>query len=239
MGKWSYRSYPNEKGERFAARQVWHKKETSENVINFWHMTPAHTFLYTFKPTEKYNGSSEWSEKLCQDLLAELRSPKPSMTVVRYAMDGQQVFSDMAGKVMPKPPEAPKPVPQPDPMAKELREQRRKEHEERVQKAKDKKSNSKKRRQIEAAKTKEPAPFILFGTHDTGGSKEYAWQLTPDKPKRQGIVPGDRVLVWTKYGFDTVTVTRIEPAEGKKQPAARVKKKLFPADMERTDEENV
>lgn len=239
MGQWNYRSFPNEAGERFAARQTWHTKANSENVINFWHITPSHTFLYTFKPNKLYNRKVVWSEDLCQQLLKELRSPKPSVFVVRYAMDGQQVFSDMEGKFIPKTPKAPTPQPQPDPKAKELREQRRKEHEERLKEAQGRKAVSSKRRKIEDAKTQDKAPFILYGKHNAGGSKEYAWQLTPDKPKRQGIVPGDRVLVWTKYGFKQITVTRIEPAEGKEQPKARVKKKLFPADMERTDEENV
>lgn len=50
--------------------------------------------------------------------------------------------------------------------------------------------------------------------------------MTPDKPKRQGIAPGDTVVVWTKNGYKTVVVTRIEAAEDGPQPAARVKKKI-------------
>ncbi len=216
MGQWYYRTYPTETGERFAALQKWHTKANSENIINFWHITPEHTYLFTIKPNKRFNRKVKWSEELCRELLGELRSPKPDVFVVRYVVDDTVVFSDINGKSFPKPLKAP----QAPPVSQKA---------ERKQMPKQEQKKLKKRTAIEKVKGQEPAPYILYGTHSKEG-KEYAWKLTPDKPKRQGIVPGDRVLVWTKNGFTQVWVTRIEEAGDQEQPAARVKKKLAPGE---------
>lgn len=217
MGLWYYRTYPSETGERFAALQKWHTRANSENIINFWHITPEHTYLFTIKPNKRFNRRSKWSEELCRELLGELRSPKPDVFVVRYVVDDTVLFSDLQGQCFPKPPKAP----QAPPASK--KEERKKQHEQEQKKLKN-------RSEIEEEKCQEPAPYILYGTHAKDG-KEYAWRLTPDKPKRQGIVPGDRVLVWTKKGFAQAWVTRIEEAGDQEQPAARVKKKLAPGEQ--------
>lgn len=203
MGEWKYRSYPDENGVRFAARQHWNDQDPGSG-INFWHITPEHTYLFTFKPDERFNRFAEWNEALCELLLKELRLPKPSLQLVRYAVDGKAVFYNSNLRSLPKTPPAPK------------KPQHKKRHAGKLRKF---------RATIEAEKAKVPAPYILYGKHE-GQGKEYAWQLTPDKPKRQGIQPGDLVLVWTSYGFKTALTTRIEPSEGKPQPKARVKCKL-------------
>lgn len=227
MGQWYYRTYPTETGERFAALQTWHTKANSENIINFWHITPEHTYLFTIKPNKRFNRKAKWSEDLCRELLGELRSPKPDVFVVRYVVDDTVLFSDLQGKCFPKPPKAPQIPPElKEDLTKEERKQRREAAALAAQERKAKKLN---RPQIEEAKCQEPAPYILYGTHQKNG-KEYSWRLTPDKPKRQGIVPGDRVLVWTNKGFTQVWVTRIEEAGDREQPTARVKKKLAPGE---------
>lgn len=168
----------------------------SGDYIDFWHITGKQTFLYTFSPSEKFHQKRKWSEDLCLELLEDLRKPKPSCQVQRFAVNDQLVFvSDPSfNSSIPRIPR--------------------------------KVDRSRNRAAIEEYFSQQPAPFILYGTHEKGG-KEYAWKLTPDKPKRQGINPGDWVVVWTKQGFTTVRTSRIEPSEGKEQPKYRVKKKLY------------
>lgn len=205
MGEWKYRSYPDENGVRFAARQHWNDWDPGSG-INFWHITPEHTYFFTFKPDERFNRHAEWNEAFCERLLTELRLPKPSLQLVRYAVDEKAVFYNSNLWRIPKTPPAP-------------------------QTAQQQKQNNRKTRAFRAAIEEEkgnaPAPYILYGKHE-GLGKEYAWRLTPDKPKRQGIQPGDLVLVWTSYGFRSVIVTRVEPSDGQPQPKYRVKKKLAP-----------
>lgn len=78
---------------------------------------------------------------------------------------------------------------------------------------------------IEAIKSKESAPFVLYGTFPNN-KKEYAWKLNPDKPKRQGLQPDDIAVVWANGSCRRVKVTRIEPADGLPEPTARVLKKV-------------
>lgn len=205
MGEWKYRSYPDKHGVRFAARQHWSDRDPGSG-INFWHITPEHTYLFTFKPDERFNRHAEWSETLCEQLLKELRHPKPSLQLVRYVIDGKAVFYNSNLRCLPKTPPTPK----------------KPQH---IRRCTGKSRNF--RATIETEKAKMPAPYILYGKHEDGG-KEYAWSLTPDKPKRQDIQPGDLVLVWTSYGFRSVVVTRVEPSDGQPQPKYRVKKKLAP-----------
>lgn len=205
MGEWKYRSYPDERGVRFAAKQHWNEHDPGVG-INFWHITPKHTYLFTFRPDDRFNRYAAWDESFCEQLLNELRLPKPSLQLVRYAVDDKVVFYNCNLWRIPQTPPAPK-LPQ-------------------YQKQNKEKTRASRAR-IEAEKSKIPAPFILYGKHD-GRGKEYAWQLTPDKPKRQDIQPGDRVLVWTSYGFRSVIVTRVELSDGQLQPKYRVKKKLAP-----------
>ena len=215
--KWIRRTFPNGDGERFAVAPTRNRKKNG-TVINFWHVTPSHTYLYTFMANKTYHKRRVWTEELYRELEADLRSPQPSVKVLRFAVDEKVIFSEDGHEQAPKAPEAPK---RPDGWEMHLqREERKKEHDQ---------ERKKKRAEIEAEKSQEPAPYILYGTHSKDG-KEYAWRLTPDKPKRQGIVPGDRVLVWTKKGFTQAWVTRIEEAGDQEQPAARVKKKLAPGE---------
>lgn len=108
MKKWYYRTYLNEQGERFAVMQTWGFNGDTENIINFWHITPQHTYLYTIKPNKVYNRKVQWSEDLCRQLLNEIKMPKPLTVVVRYVVDGQQIFSDVKRAEVPKEPKAPK-----------------------------------------------------------------------------------------------------------------------------------
>ena len=48
----------------------------------------------------------------------------------------------------------------------------------------------------------------VFGCH-SGNKKEYVWRL-PKKVKADNIVVGSNVLVQTRFGVKTITVTRIE-----------------------------
>ncbi|MGN1026597.1 MAG: hypothetical protein ACI4P4_09350 [Faecousia sp.] len=210
MGEWKYCSSPDVNGVRYAARQHWDCQDPG-SWINFWHITPEHTYLYTFIPNETYNRHAEWNEAFCKSLEKVLGMSNPIIPIIRYAVDGKVMFCTYNLGSIPHPPSTPK---------KPLEKQRER-------------GSQMRRTEIESAKSRTPAPYILYAKHKDGG-KEYAWQLTPDKPKRQDILPGDRVLVWTHNGFQKVTVTRIEPAVGREQPCCRVKKKLAPGNGRKT-----
>ena len=79
----------------------------------------------------------------------------------------------------------------------------------------------------EARLGERPAPFVLYGKIG-GRGKEYCWWLDPNKPKRQGIAPKDRVRVWAQNKSAPVRVTRVEPAEATPdRPTARVLNKIL------------
>lgn len=213
--KWIKRTFPDENGERFV---LTHTRGTGSKGVghglNFWHVTPDHTYLFTFFPNETYHKKMNWTEDLFRELEANLRSPAPSVKVVRFAVDDMIIFSEKPyGGQAPKAPEAPE--------APEVWQKRtRKEKLTAAQKYL-------RRLDIERAKNAEPAPFVLYAVFKAGG-KEFAWNLTPDNPKRQGIEPGDEVLVWANDRFCKAIATRIEPADGSVIPTARVKRKLLP-----------
>lgn len=191
-----YRWENAETGELYVVARTWTKKGPGR-TLNLWHVMGKDTVLYTFSQNEKYNHKTNWTEELCRKLEADLRSQKPSLNVLRFAVNGKCIFAA-------------------DPS-----------YESNVPNV----PYEKTRAEHEAEKNAVPAPYILYGKHD-GLDVEFYWNLTPDKPKRQGIEPGDRVLVWTKKGFAAVTVTRIEKRDGRKKsqpvPTARVKKKMSP-----------
>lgn len=185
--------------ERFAVKPT----ATGKN-INFWHDDGQRLWLYTFVQNDKYSRHIIWTEKICRELLAELRKPTPGVTVVRFAIDGLLVFSDIETPAVPAMPKAPAPnqlkaTPWYTPSRKAEYEEKR---------------------------SSEPAPYILYGVFSRKNQKEYAWRLTPDKHTRQGILPGHRVFVWTRRGLAKVTVTKIEEAGDLPQPEYRVKRKL-------------
>lgn len=310
--RWMRRTHPTEDGERFALTHTRHSTRKYGQYINFWHVKDGHEYLFTFKPSKRYSPKQFWDVKLFRKLLADVTSPKPSVEVVRYAVDRELIFNapDFAKSQVPAVPDPPKLpegwdihmermqhramrwpfVESPDPAPFILYGVHPNGKKERAWKLtpnnhtlldvkpgdlvmantrkgpapvevtrieaasgdmeqpacsvitkmspldplpvrNPKRKNKKQlRRKIEEEKAKEPAPFILYGKFDKI-PEEHCWRLTPDKPKREGIEPGDRVLVWTSIGWKQVTVTRIEPAEGKAQPAYRVKKKLTPEEI--------
>lgn len=204
--KWIRRTFPTGEGERFVVAPTRNRKK-SGGYINFWHVTAEHTYLYTFRPNKIYNRRRVWTEDLFRALEADLRSPTPSVTVIRFAVDGQLIFSgDDTSKEVPKTPEAPK---RPDGWEAHLQKEEIRAW----------------RSEMEGINLDElkdtPAPYILYGNHAKGG-KEYAWKLFPNQPPRQGIVPGDHVLVDTAKGVLPVLVTRVEYAADKEQPTRSV-----------------
>lgn len=85
--KLKFRSLYMKNGEEFAV------KFTDAGNINLWHITEEHTKLYTFEPLEgRFDRYSCWCEKMCKELLKDLSSDKPSVTVLRYAIDGCNIF---------------------------------------------------------------------------------------------------------------------------------------------------
>lgn len=199
--KMRYRSATNEKGERFAVSST-----LNENV-NFWHIAPGISRLYTFRAVvAKYDSGTYWSEKLCRELLADLMSPKPSVHVMRFVVNGMVIFEESGSeraKTQPLPKEPP-------PLTEEEAEWARAREE----------------RMLEEEKMfNGPAPFILYGKHPHSW-KEYAWKLFPDKPMRQDIKPGEKVMVKTENGKVRVIVTRIEEAGDKEQPTKWVIHKI-------------
>lgn len=184
--------------ERFAI-----KPTASGKNINFWHDDGQRIFLYTFVESDMYSRQVVWSDKICRELLEDLRKPTPSVKVIRFAIDNLLVFSDVDTQEVPAMPQKT----------------------EAQQMYQEKWDRTAFRAEVEERKCEEPAPYILYGTFSKR-SKEYSWRLTPDKPCRQGIQPGHRVLVWTRYGFCRITVTRIEEAGDQPQPECRVKRKL-------------
>jgi len=241
--KWIKRTEPTEDGEFFVITQTYNRRKRFP-IMNFWHVQKEHTSIYTFHPNAVFHRKLTWDEEMFRRLEADLRSPTPSVVVTRFVFDGNVVFNDGEPHViLPKMPRPKKHdygwdihLQKEARKADNIAEMKRRQEEKAARRAaaaikeemiKERKAAKRKRLEIEAEKCEVPAPYILFGKHD-GLDKEYAWRLTPDKPKREGIVPGDRVLVWTRKGFKQVTVTRIEPADDKEQPTARVKKKLPP-----------
>lgn len=181
------------------------KPTANGKKLNFWYDDGKHVTLYTFRQCDRYSRHMCWNERICREVLAELRKPAPALDVVRFAVDGVLYLPD---------PESTPDVPAMPPRTKE-------------QLMKIQEWNSDYIRvNIEDYKCSTPAPFILYGIFPGRSPKEYAWRLTPDKPKRQGIEPGDTVLVWTRCGFRKAQVTRIEEAGDLPQPACRVKRKL-------------
>lgn len=86
--RYKYRSVAFVNGERFAV-----KPSNSGLSMNFWHITEKHTRLYTYIPqTEKFGNSDSWHDPLCRELLKDLTSQKPSVEVLRYAVDGVNVY---------------------------------------------------------------------------------------------------------------------------------------------------
>ena len=200
MGKkqpYNFISKKREDGSYFAVRAT-----ASSSMLNFWYVSIAHTYLYTFVKTEKYNNRTEWTEKQCQELLDALRSEKPTLRVIRFAVDNMLVFDDEKLGDVPATPYSNGPETRFIVVA-----------------------ASKKRREIEKDKGSRPAPYVLFGIlQDNIGGKEYAWNLTQDKPRRQNIMPGDLVLVWTRSGFKKAITTRIVKSEETEvKPTCRVK----------------
>lgn len=172
----------------------------NETAMNLWHFTPEHEYLYSFIPNEKYHRGRRWCWEKCRKLEENMRSQKPKVTVVRFMADGVAFFhlKGFGNKECPEPPTHRALPPEWDDKSMWMRY------------------------------PSVPAPFILYGVHDTAPEKEYAWGLTPDIPERQGIVPGDRVLVFSRNRYVPITVTRIEPAEGDEQPRCSVARKLPP-----------
>lgn len=211
---WRYCTFENEKGERWAFREIPNKSKF--HPINFWYIVDDTCLLFTFKQNKIYNRKTTWTEDMIRKLENDLKSPNPSVKVLRCAYNNQVLFiADdyaMTGP-LPNPPREPK---RPDGWERHLEKQKR---------CIEKQERRLTRLEIEEIKSKDAAPYILYGKHDNV-DEEFVWNLTPDKPKRQGISIGDRVLVWTKRGFQEVTVTRIEEADGTVKPTARVKKKL-------------
>lgn len=101
-----FRSLFMKDGEEFAV------KRTDAGNFNLWHITEEHTKVYTFVPVPgKYDTFSCWEERLCKELLADITSDHPSVTVVRYAIDDTHVFPiDADPKDWPIPKVPPSPV---------------------------------------------------------------------------------------------------------------------------------
>ena len=180
------------------------KLSVSGKTVNFWHNDGKNTYLYTFLPTDRYSHRVVWCDRICRELLEDLRQPKPSVQVVRFAVNGMVIFSDIEAPEVPAMPT----------------------EDEAPQITRANWDSSALRAEMEYRKGSEPAPYILYGKFSTRAKKEFSWKLTPDKACRQGIWPGYTVVVWTRYGFGHVIVTRIEEAGDQPEPQFRVKRKL-------------
>lgn len=208
--RWIHRLEIPDKKEVFVLAESWNKKKPGKS-LNFWYKYRKQELFYSFLPHEKFSKTSVWTEDLCRDLMSELRKPKPCVEVTRFAANGAYFFKadpSMTDEV-PKMPEPKKQYKPRKPISEEYRK-------------------------AEEAKGAEPAPFILYGKHE-GDDKEYCWKLNPNKPKRQGIEPGDKVLAWTShYGWQVVTCTKIEKVDRRKKkqpkPTCRVRRKLDPTE---------
>lgn len=227
MAKWSYikRVEPEEEGgERF----VLARSATSRSGwVNYWHITKdGHEYLFSFFPNQRFNKHRPWSKELFLELEEDLRSANPSVKVLRFAVDGNVIFVENGfGMTLPTIPESPKKNSQGQIIPASVEEKKA------LRRLLDKKKRQEKFAAIEEemAKAKEKAPYWLYGKFSEDG-KEFVWKLTPDEPERQGIQPGDWVLVWSKDTFAKVKCTRIEKVDRRRRqpehPKYRVKKKL-------------
>lgn len=195
-----YRSAVTDKGDRFAVGL------TRAGLVNFWHISGDFVRLYSFKSVkDKYDRSTTWYEGRCRELLADLMSPKPSVEVTRFVVNGQIVFTLDKNDMEQYVPKTPAP----------LSEKRA-----RTQKAWEKVYLEDKRMFKE-----DVAPLILYGKF-SNCEKEYAWKLFPNRPCRQRIKPGNLVMVKTRGKESCAKVTRIEEAGDKEQPTQYVLRRV-------------
>lgn len=160
------------------------------------------------------------------ELKAEVRSPKPRISVFRFAVDDQLIFSD-GSKSVPAAPPAYSPA-EKNRMEKEAR---RAAHEELLAQQAEAKKKRQEERAEKARRAKlglnAPAPYILYG-HHAGRVKEYSWRLYPELIGPEGVGPGDKVIAWSKKNWVIIEVTRIEEAGDRPQPTSYVKRKITP-----------
>lgn len=181
-------------------------KDPMKRNVALWHLLreneiktkPSRSYMYTFRPTEQWNAGIEWDEEKCRELLADLSQPTPSVKVIQFSVDGTYIFSDIQADMKQKQKIPNEPVMQ--------------------RKKKTPPDLASKREEIaekEKIKGSVPPQFICYGKYGMHKKKEYCWGLIPDKPKRQGIKPGDKILVWSAFSkaYTYVICTRIEPAE--------------------------
>lgn len=86
-------------GELFVLRQT-----IGGDKINFWYRNDEHAYFYTFLPSDRFNAESKWTKALCQKLVAELQSGKPSFEVDRFAIDGFWLINPEQSATVPKHP---------------------------------------------------------------------------------------------------------------------------------------
>lgn len=229
MSRWSWirGTESNEDGERFV---IGRSARSRSGWVNYWHLKDGHVYLFTFLPNQKYNKRKHWDRELYLKLEEDLRSAKPSVEVMRFAVDDKVIFyAKGSGFAVPAMPAPPRKSPDWERHLEKLAQRENAESLQGTQQWGEPQMTFEQRAEREEKKGKEKAPYILHGKFSED-SKEFSWKLTPDKPKRQGIQPGDRVLVWTKKGFAKVTCTRIERVDMRRKqpehPKYRVKKKL-------------
>lgn len=165
--------------------------------FRFWYNDGQNTLQWVLPPGEYLNGF--WTEQRCRDLLEQIMHKDSPIQVMRFAVDGMVFFADDS---IAKTAIGEMPVWSPEVEA-TLTEQKKKE----LADARELELNL-----VEDAK---PAPLILYGTHGRNPDAKtvYAWKLNPDVPERQGIMPGDKVIVSTKRGPQIVFCLRIEEAD--------------------------
>ena len=103
-------SSPESNNERFVVACT-----SKKDKINLWHILDGHEKLYFFKANKKYNWKSRWSDDFCQELIAELQSSNPQVKVLRYVVDGVEIFAEksVAGSKVPDGPKIKPPTPAP------------------------------------------------------------------------------------------------------------------------------
>lgn len=223
MARWAYirRFELEECAERFVLAR---NKNCRRGWVYYWHFTEdGHEYVFGFYPNEKYNKRSKWSKELFLELEEDLRSAKPSVKVVIFAVNGNVFFSENGtGATLPAAPDRLKKNSEGQLVPQSIEEQ----------KAIKRKLEHRKRMEAIAAMeemNKEKPPYWLYGKFTEDG-KEFTWKLNPDVPERQGIQPGDWVLVWSRDKYVKAKCTRIEKVDRRKKqpehPKYSVKKKL-------------
>ena len=187
MGIWIRRTPVLQGGERYAIATT---RGTRRISLNYWHLKDGHVNLFTFIPNKKYNKHKNWTEELYKELEEDLSSVKPSVKILKKAIDQNIVYvadgsHDINIPKIPLEPQLPKG------WDKHLERQQKKELHEKKKRLEEERSEGN---------------YVVYGRY-LNEKDERRWRLSR---KTKSVMPGDLIMVDTGKGAAVATVTRVE-----------------------------